>query len=47
MKWHTIKSGDTLSGIARKYHTTVRELCRLNSMKESSILRVGKKIRVR
>ncbi len=47
IKWHTIKSGDTLSGIARKYHTTVRELCRLNNMKESSVLSVGKKIRVR
>lgn len=47
MRWHTIKSGDTLSGIARKYHTTVRAICRLNNMKESTILRVGKKIRVR
>lgn len=47
MKWHTIKSGDTLSGIARKYQTTVRELCRLNGMKENSILSIGKKIRVR
>ncbi len=47
VRYHTIRSGDTLSGIAKKYHTSVRELCRLNNMKESTTLRVGKKIRVK
>jgi len=47
MRYHTVRSGDTLSGIARKYHTSVRELCRLNGIKESSILRVGQRLRVR
>lgn len=46
-KYHTIKSGDTLSAIARKYHTSVSKLCKLNRMKSTSILRSGKKIRVR
>ena len=47
MRYHTIRSGDTLSGIAKKYHTTVRSLCQLNGMKETTVLRVGKRIRVR
>ena len=47
MRYHTIRSGDTLSGIARKYHTTVKALCRLNGMTEKTVLRVGKRIRVR
>jgi len=46
-KYHTIRSGDTLGAIARKYHTTVRKLCQLNGIKETTILRVGKRLRVR
>lgn len=44
---HKVRKGDTLSGIARRYHTTVRRLCRLNGIKETSTLRLGQKIRVR
>ena len=47
IRYHTIRSGDTLSSIAKKYHTSVKELCRLNNMKQTTTLRVGKKIRVR
>lgn len=47
-KWHTIKSGDTLSGIAHKYHTSVNAICRLNSgLKPNTTLKIGRKIRVR
>ena len=46
MRYHTVKQGDTLSGIARRYHTTVKRLCQLNKIKETSILRLGQKIRV-
>ena len=46
-QYHKVRQGDTLSGIARKYHTSVRTLCRLNRIKETSILRLGQKIRVR
>lgn len=45
--WHTIKSGDTLSGIARKYHTTVSTLCRLNGISTRTILKIGRKLRVK
>ena len=47
MKYHTVKSGDTLSGIAKKYGTTVKKICQLNRIKDTSILRVGQKLRVR
>lgn len=46
-EWHTIKSGDTLSGIAKKYHTTVSELCRLNGISTRTILKIGRKLRVK
>jgi murein DD-endopeptidase MepM/ murein hydrolase activator NlpD len=44
-KYHTIKSGDTLSGIAARYHTSVSKLCRLNNISSKTILRIGRKIR--
>lgn len=47
MRWHKVKSGDTLSGIARKYGTTVKRLCQLNKIKETKILQIGQKLRVR
>ena len=46
-QYHTIVSGDTLSGIAVKYHTTVSALCALNGISRNSILRLGKKLRVK
>ena len=46
-KYHTIKKGDTLSAIARKYHTTVSKLCKLNKIKETTILQLGRRLRVR
>ena len=47
MRYHTVRSGDTLSGIARKYRTSVREICRLNGIKETTVLQIGKRLRVR
>ena len=47
MKYHKVKQGDTLSGIAKKYGTTVKKLCQLNGIKETKILQIGMKIRVR
>ena len=42
----TVKSGQTLSEIARRNGTTVAKLKRLNGIKGSNI-RAGKKLRVR
>ena len=46
-KYHVIRSGDTLSGLAVKYHTSVNAICKLNGISPSSTLKIGKKIRVR
>lgn len=46
-QYHTIRKGDTLGGIAKRYHTTVKNLCRINGIKENKILQIGKKLRVR
>ena len=45
VKYHRVKSGDTLSRISKKYGISIRELCRLNGIKETSILRLGQSIR--
>lgn len=47
MQYYVIKSGDTLSKIASKYHTTVNTLCRLNGMTINTKLQIGKRIRVK
>jgi len=38
---HKVKSGETLSSIARKRGTTIDRLCRLNNIKRTTILRPG------
>lgn len=46
-KYVTVKKGDTLSGLARKYNTSVRTLCKLNKINANSVIRIGQKLRVR
>ena len=46
-KYHRVRKGDTLSAIARRYHTSVNKLCYLNGIKQTHILQIGEKIRVR
>lgn len=47
MRWYTIKSGDTLGRIAINNGTTVNALCKLNGIKSTTTLKIGRKIRVR
>ncbi len=42
---HKVKSGETLSVIARKYGTSVAQLCKLNRIKTTTVLRVGQILR--
>lgn len=44
---HTIKSGDTLGGLAKKYGTTVTKLCTWNNIKSTTTLKIGRKLIVR
>lgn len=42
---HSVKKGDTLSSIARRYGTSVSKLCQLNGIKQNAVLRLGQKIK--
>ena len=46
-KYYKVRSGDTLSGIAVKYGTTVTRICQLNGINRNAILKVGKTLRVK
>jgi LysM repeat protein len=45
-KVYTVKSGDTLSGIATKNKTTVANLVKINGIKDANKLSVGQKIKL-
>ena len=45
--YYAIKKGDTLSGIAKKYDTSVDELVKLNDIKDPDKIYAGDKIRVK
>ena len=40
----TVRSGDTLSSIARRYNTTASQLVNLNGIKNANAIRVGQKL---
>lgn len=46
-KFHTVRQGDTLSAIARRYGTSVPVLTRLNGISAKSTLRIGQRVRYR
>ena len=44
--YHTVRKGETLSSIARKYGTTVKKIKQLNGLKSDN-LKIGKNLRVK
>ena len=46
-QYYTVKSGDTLTGIAKKYNTTVSQLVKLNNIKKPNVIYTGQKLRVK
>jgi murein DD-endopeptidase MepM/ murein hydrolase activator NlpD len=40
-RYHKVKKGETLSAIARKHHTNVSALCKLNRIKQNVTLKPG------
>ena len=44
---YTVKRGDTLSGIARRYKTTVAKLVKDNGIKNANLIYVGQKIKIK
>lgn len=46
-KYYRVKSGDTLSQIAAKHHTTISKICQLNGMRQTTTLQIGRQLRVK
>lgn len=46
-KYHKVRSGDTLGAIARRYGTSVSRLCSLNGIRATTLLQLGRKLRVK
>ena len=44
--YYTVKAGDTLSAIAKRFNTTVNELVKLNNISNPNLIRVGQKIKL-
>ena len=44
--YHTVKKGETLGAIARKYGKTVRQLMQWNNISNANSLRIGQRLRV-
>lgn len=44
---YTVKAGDTLSGIAKKYHTTVKALQKLNNIKSANKIYAGQVLKLK
>ena len=46
-KYHKIRGGDTLSAIAARHHTSVSKICKLNKIRPTTILKIGRSLRVK
>ena len=46
-KYYKVRTGDTLSRIAKRNGTTIAKLCKLNNMKQNAVIRPGQTIRLR
>ena len=46
-KYYRIRSGDTLSAIASRNRTTVSRLCQLNGIRPTTVLQIGRNLRIR
>ena len=44
---YTVKKGDTLGGIAKKYNTTVDKLVSLNGIKNKNLIYAGQKLKIK
>lgn len=43
---HTVRKGDTLGKIARRYGTTTSKLCKMNRISSKTPLKIGRKLKV-
>jgi membrane-bound lytic murein transglycosylase D len=45
-RYHRVRRGDTLSSIARRYHTSVRKIMRANNLRRASYIVAGKRLKI-
>jgi murein DD-endopeptidase MepM/ murein hydrolase activator NlpD len=45
--YHRVRSGDTLFGIAGRYHVSWRQIAKLNRITTKTTLRIGQRLRIR
>ena len=45
VRFYTVRSGDTLSGISHKLGVSIDKLCQLNNIRRTAILRIGQRLR--
>jgi murein DD-endopeptidase MepM/ murein hydrolase activator NlpD len=45
VRYYTVRKGDTLYAISRKVGVSMDKICQLNSIKKTSVLRIGQKLR--
>ena len=45
--YHTVVQGDNLYRISKRYGTSINKICELNNISSSTILKVGRKLRVK
>lgn len=46
INYHTVKRGEHLYGIAKKYGTSITQLCEMNGISRNRPLRIGQKLRI-
>lgn len=46
IRYHRIRSGDTLGHISQRYGVSISRLCRLNGIGRSTVLRIGRRLRI-
>ena len=47
VEYYTVKSGDTLSAIAKKYGTSINNIVKLNNIKNPNLIYPNQKLRVK
>ncbi len=46
-KYHSIRKGETLYALSRRYKVDVKDICKMNNLSLKSTLRIGQRVRVR
>ncbi|NOR76112.1 MAG: LysM peptidoglycan-binding domain-containing protein, partial [Draconibacterium sp.] len=45
-KYYTVRSGDSLWRISRRFKMSINHICNLNHIKESSVLKIGQALKL-